>query len=228
VELYWLRLFTFVAAITVAFVAFANGANAQSLFEALGRLFGGGPRIERSPEPNPTAPDEQRVLRDETGGPSKVFCVRLCDGAFFPLSTGTGKTEPAQLCKSLCPAAATEIYRGSQIDYAVSPRGASYSNLEKAFLYREQITPKCTCTGTTGGTATIAIESDPTLRPGDFVVTEAGVKRFNGSREFPYRENAFSPARLDNIVPVSQQHGPGTTLRVHPRRNAEPETAERD
>jgi hypothetical protein len=205
-----LRQFTLTLLIIVIAVAVSvsgrRDAKAQNLFDFLGRMLGG-PRIQM----------EQNPLPQEEAGPSRVFCVRLCDGAFFPLSPGKGKAEPKQLCNSLCPAAETAIYRGSKIDHAVSERGASYSNLKKAFLYREQIVEQCTCNGRTGGMAAINAEADPTLRPGDYVVTTTGVKKFNGSKNFPYSESAFSPAKLDNIHPAAAARGPVMSLRVHPR-----------
>lgn len=213
--------------ITGAPVFPAGNAEAQNLFDLFGRLFSR-PRQDSSPRPEGLAPDGERVPREDQAGPSKVFCVRLCDGAFFPLSPPQN-AKPEQLCNSLCPAVTTAIYRGNQIDNAVSPRGASYSNMNNAFVYREQLVPKCNCSGSLGGTVSIDAESDPTLRPGDFVVTQTGVKKFNGSKEFPYRSSAFTPAKLDKIVPSSNGRAPVTSLRVHPRQSAaEPGPQARD
>lgn len=207
-------------ALTVAMGVSAAGirdAEAQNLFDFLGRLFGG-PRFHI----------ERETTREyDYGGSNQIYCVRLCDGAFFPLSPGKGKSDPEQLCNSLCPASKTAIYRGGKIDNAVSERGASYSNLKKAFLYRERIVEQCTCSGRIGGTAAIDVASDPTLRPGDYVVTAAGVKKFNGSKSIPYAASAFTPAKLDNVIPAPIVPEPVMSLRVHPRPEASEPSAER-
>ena len=53
------------------------------------------------------------------------ICVRTCDGRFFPLQR-SASASPAELCKSFCPAAKTEVFHGSKIDHAVGPGGTRY------------------------------------------------------------------------------------------------------
>ena len=53
-----------------------------------------------------------------TGGRFTTFCVRACDGRYFPL-TMRGNGTPAQMCQAFCPASATKVYSGNSIDYAV-------------------------------------------------------------------------------------------------------------
>jgi uncharacterized protein DUF2865 len=104
-------------------------------------------------------------------GRSVAYCVRLCDGRYFPMQRH-GNATSIQLCNAFCPAAKTQVFNGSQIDHAVAQNGARYANLEKAFVYRQKIVEGCTCNGKDAfGLAKIDVASDPTLKPGDIVAT---------------------------------------------------------
>ena len=56
------------------------------------------------PSFNPFNGGRSEERRAAPSGPSAVFCVRLCDGRYFPVQH-SGGTNPAQLCNSFCPAA---------------------------------------------------------------------------------------------------------------------------
>ena len=71
-------------------------------------------------------------------GHGTVYCVRTCDGRYFPLQRHAGAT-PAELCKSFCPAAKTMVFSGSKIDTAVAPNGTRYADLDNAFAYRDKV-----------------------------------------------------------------------------------------
>lgn len=102
---------------------------------------------------------------------------------------------PAQLCSAMCPKAKTDIFFGSQIDHAVSARGRSYRSIENALVYRERFVENCTCTGRdTAGLARMDVAADPTLRPGDIIVTRDGPKVFTGDERPPHRMSEFTPA----------------------------------
>jgi len=104
-------------------------------------------------------------------GQSAAYCVRLCDGRYFPMQRHANATS-IQLCNAFCPAAKTQVFNGSQIDHAVASNGARYANLDNAFVYREKIVPGCTCNGKDAfGLAKIDAAHDPTLRPGDIVAS---------------------------------------------------------
>jgi Protein of unknown function (DUF2865) len=159
-------------------------AQAQGLFDMLNRIFGGWGAQPSQPPSN------------ASGGPV-AYCVRLCDGHYFPMPTnaGTPQSSPDKICSALCPASATKIYTGSGIDQASAADGTSYSKLGNAFVYRERMVSDCTCTGKDiGGTVTIDIHSDPTLRPGDIVATKDGLMVFTGSKEVPHQTGDFIPA----------------------------------
>jgi hypothetical protein len=104
-------------------------------------------------------------------GQSVAYCVRLCDGRYFPMQRRSNATS-IQLCNAFCPAAKTQVFNGSQIDHAVASNGARYANLANAFVYRQKIVPGCTCNGKNEfGLAKIDVKSDPTLKPGDIIAT---------------------------------------------------------
>jgi hypothetical protein len=130
------------------------------------------------------------------GGRGPSFCVRLCDGRYFPMQRHANAT-PAQLCSSMCPAARTKIFSGSEIARATAPDGSRYEDLDNAFTYRERIVDKCTCNGRDAfGLAPIDVNSDPTLRTGDIVATQNGLMAYSaaaGSRRGAETAANFTP-----------------------------------
>jgi hypothetical protein len=110
-----------------------------------------------------------------TGG-GHAYCVRTCDGRYFPLARHAN-ANPVQLCGAFCPAAKTLVFNGSQIDGAVAANGSRYNDLEHAFLFRQKIVEGCTCNGKDAfGLARIDVATDPTLRQGDIVASGDNVK----------------------------------------------------
>lgn len=155
-------------------------ASAQGLFDF---LFRGqrrpGPPPNASSYADPSYPGFERG----SGAPSGVagtFCVRLCDGRYFPIQR-SGSASPAQLCSSFCPAAETRMFSGAGIDHAVATDGTRYASLRNAFAYRERTVDNCTCNGRDpyGLVALNPIE-DTSLRQGDIVATNAGFVAYNG------------------------------------------------
>src|SRR5262249_23379500 len=171
----------FVTGIAIAMLATSvPAASAQNVFEALfGRLWNSpvtGYADTNAPLRTPEAPRSEEGL---------VYCVRLCDGRYFPIQRHTG-VSPAQTCSSFCPASATKIYNGNGIDRAVAPDGKRYSELATAFAYRKKIVPGCTCNGRDAfGLVTTPVADDPTLRAGDIVATKAGLMAYSGGADGP-------------------------------------------
>jgi len=111
-----------------------------------------------------------------TGGRGLAYCVRTCDGRYFPM-VHHANANPVQLCGAFCPAAKTMVFNGSQIDSAVAANGTRYSDLEHAFAFRQKIVAGCTCNGKDAfGLARIDVANDPTLRQGDIVASGDNVK----------------------------------------------------
>src|SRR6266436_7111508 len=74
-----------------------------------------------------------------------AFCVRSCDGKYFPLARGNAT--PVQMCQAFCPASATKLFFGSSIDGAYASNGERYADSENAFAYRKALRADCTCNG---------------------------------------------------------------------------------
>src|SRR5882672_8974805 len=141
----------------------------------------------------------------EAGG-ATAFCVRTCDGRFFPIEHHAGVSE-AQACSSFCPASQTRIYNGSSIEQAVGPDGKRYSELGTAFIYREKVVAGCTCNGKDAfGLVRTPVADDPTLRPGDIVATNAGLMAYNGG-------NGGAKKQAASFTPISSYSGLSGDLR---------------
>ena len=160
--------------VSLAVTTLPGGASAQGFFDTFFRSFQAPslpPRTQAFADPN--AP--------EVTGRSAAFCVRLCDGRYFPIQRHVAAT-PVQLCNALCPASKTKVFSGGEITGAVASDGTRYADLEHAFLFRQRLVPSCTCNGKDAfGLAPIDVAADPTLRPGDLVATDKGVKTYTGA-----------------------------------------------
>ncbi len=146
---------------------------------------------------------------DEDRGGSLAFCVRLCDGRYFPVQKTNGPATPIELCRALCPASATRVFEGGEIDTAASTDGTRYANLPNAFVYRKQIVSNCTCNGKDAfGLARINVEDDPTLRPGDIVATRDGLKAYAERRR---GQAVFAPLKKEPGLSREQRARLGRT-----------------
>ena len=168
-------------------------ARAEDFFSTLFGAFGGrhgGPQIIM-PFTNGTPPGDARP-RYVGGG--QAYCVRSCDGRYFPIS-GPDNQSKAASCTSFCPASETMLVYGSNIDNAATETGKPYSELPNAFRFRNEIVAGCTCNGKDQiGLAAIPIEKDPTLRKGDLVAGANGLLVVNGRADRRGAQLNFSPA----------------------------------
>jgi len=184
-------------AVAVAGVsALAPAAQAQDFFSA---LFGGMGRARGPYISLPFANDDgsvpvQRGESRRYGGGSQAFCVRSCDGRYFPV-TASDNASRAASCNSFCPASETTVVYGSNIDNAAGENGKPYSELPNAFRYRNEIVAGCTCNGKDQiGLAPVKIEDDPTLRKGDIVAGENGLLVAGRNSDKRGASLNFSPA----------------------------------
>ena len=123
--------------------------------------------------------------------------MRLCDGESFPVAH-LANASPVETCQAMCPASRTKVFFGSQIDGAVARDGMHYGQLENAYLYRKHLVAKCTCNGRDQfGLAPLAIADDPTLRPGDIVVTGKGLMAFSGGSG---QAAAYTPVDPSSVI----------------------------
>ena len=191
------------AAALVCASALAPAAQAQDFFS---QLFGGFARPRQQPYIQmPFADDDGQVYTPRrerrvrysgggSGGGGQAFCVRTCDGRYFPV-TASDNASRAASCNSLCPASETKVFSGGSIDSATAENGKSYSELPNAFRYRNELVNGCTCNGKDQvGLAPVKIENDPTLRKGDIVAGENGLLVAGRSADKRGAELNFSPA----------------------------------
>jgi hypothetical protein len=152
-----------------------SSARAEDFLSALFGAFGARPPPQiRMPFPTDDMPryDAPRI-RAYGGG--QAYCVRSCDGRYFP-AQGNDSESKAQSCNSFCPAAETTLVYGSDIDNAVTETGDAYSDLPNAYRYRNELVQGCTCNGKSSvGLAAVKVENDPTLRKGDIVASPGGL-----------------------------------------------------
>jgi hypothetical protein len=135
-----------------------------------------------APPPRPVA---------SSSGPA--FCVRSCDGRYFPLLVRGGAT-PVQMCQAFCPASPTKVFFGSNIDGASSSNGERYGDSENAFAYRKALRADCTCNGRDpAGLAPVDLTLDTSLRPGDVIATTSGLVAYSGVRVGAGQTAEFTP-----------------------------------
>jgi hypothetical protein len=148
------------------------------------------------------------------GGPRVAYCVRTCDGRYFPLAKDAGGANAAKICGALCPTAETKIYSGSNIENAAASDGSRYATLKNAYVYRERLVEGCSCNGgDSAGNTAIDVKTDPTLRPGDIVVTTNGPVVFKGGKGGAYKSSDFSPA-ADGALLSAKMRDKVTAIKV--------------
>jgi hypothetical protein len=183
------RRLVLIAAIIAPLVLFASSAaSAEGLFD----FFFGGSGKQRQASTrasffaDPFGINQQQAApppssRSGAANSGPAFCVRSCDGRYFPLMRGSGS--PAQTCQAFCPASPTKAFFGSNIESAYAADGERYAESENAFLYRKELRANCTCNGRNpAGLAPIDLALDTSLRPGDIVATTDGLVAYSGHR----------------------------------------------
>jgi Protein of unknown function (DUF2865) len=206
-------------------------AGAEGLFDF---LFGGA----RRPAPPPSASSysdpygghpyggqaSQRPAEPALeAGPSVSYCVRLCDGRYYPIQR-TSNSNPVKTCSAFCPAARTKVFSGSEINTAAANDGSRYKELPNAFVYRDRTVADCTCNGKDAyGLVTAEAKDDPTLRPGDIVATDRGFVAYNGSSK---RSKEFTPIASYSGLSAETRHKL-SSAKIEPRQvSSRPEPAE--
>jgi hypothetical protein len=185
-------------------------ASAEGLFDF---FFGGNKQRQEAPPqasffadptngPQPSTPVPPRPV---AGGSGPAFCVRSCDGRYFPLMRGAAS--PVQICQAFCPASATKVFYGSTIDSATGASGERYADSENAFAYRKALRADCTCNGrNAAGLAPVDLALDNSLRAGDVVATSDGLVAYSGVR---------ADGQAGDYTPIASY--PGLTAAVRAR-----------
>jgi Protein of unknown function (DUF2865) len=203
-----------VAAAIIGPVALAPAASsAEGLFDF---FFGGGQKQQHQAAPqasffsdpfnnNPQAATPPRPAVASSG---PAFCVRSCDGRYFPLMRGGAS--PMQICQAFCPASATKVFYGSSIDGAYAASGERYADSDNAYAYRKALRADCTCNGRDpAGLAPVDLALDGSLRAGDVIATTDGLVAYSGIR--------VGNDQTPDFTPVASY--PGLTREVRARLN---------
>ena len=187
------------AAISLCVPVLTRSAQAEDFLSALFGAFGGHRQhVPSMPLPFASEGDANAHASPAEARPrfagGQAFCVRTCDGRYFPIS-GPSNESRAAACNSFCPASETRLVYGSNIDNAATEAGKPYSELPNAFRYRDEVVAGCTCNGKDQvGLAPVKIEDDPTLRKGDIVAGENGLVVAGRSTDRRGASLNFSPA----------------------------------
>jgi hypothetical protein len=174
------------AVVAICVLSAAPAAQARDFFTSFFNSLSDNPAVgQQRPQPStalpfaspgdlfgrPAEPARPRV----SYGGGQAYCVRTCDGRYFPIGASDGQSRAAS-CNSFCPASETKVVYGSTIDHAATENGKPYSELPNAFRYRNEMVAGCTCNGKDQlGLAPVKIEDDPTLRKGDIVAGANGL-----------------------------------------------------
>jgi hypothetical protein len=190
------RRMLLVAIAAFSAVALPRAASAENLFDF---LFGGAQKQRQAPaqanffaDPfsQQPAPVPSRPAASAGSGPA--FCVRSCDGRYFPLSRANAT--PVQMCQAFCPASPTKVFYGSSIDSASSAGGERYADSENAYAYRKTLRADCTCNGRdAAGLAPVDLTLDTSLRAGDVIATTNGLVAFSGVKVGINQTAEFTP-----------------------------------
>jgi hypothetical protein len=195
------RIVLVVAATVAGSLALAPRlASAEGLFDF---FFGGAQKQPTGQAPAPHAsffadpfglnqqPAPAPAPRVAGSGPA--FCVRSCDGKYFPV-TARGNATPVQMCQAFCPASTTKVFYGSTIDGAYAANGEHYADSNNAFAYRKALRADCTCNGRDpAGLAPVDLTLDGSLRPGDVVATTNGLLAYSGVKLGNSQSAEFTP-----------------------------------
>ena len=161
-----------------------GGAHKQRQAPAQANFFADPFGLNQQPAPPP------RAVASSGSGPA--FCVRSCDGKYFPLMRGNAS--PVQMCQAFCPASPTKVFFGSTIEGASSGNGERYADSENAFAYRKALRADCTCNGRDpAGLAPVDLTLDTSLRPGDVIATTSGLVAYSGVRVGVNQTAEFTP-----------------------------------
>jgi hypothetical protein len=185
------------AALAGAVALAPRAASAENLLDF---LFGGAQKQQHQAPPQANffadpfgqqpAPAPSRPVASAGSGPA--FCVRSCDGRYFPLARNNAT--PVQMCQAFCPASPTKVFFGSSIDSASSSTGERYADSENAFAFRKALRADCTCNGRdAAGLAPVDLTLDTSLRAGDVIATTNGLVAYSGVKVGVNQTAEFTP-----------------------------------
>jgi hypothetical protein len=137
------------------------------------------------------------------------YCVRTCDGYFFPLIKSSRATRQ-QSCNFACPSATVEIFDGASIESARNSRGETYKALVESLAGRADASARCSCNdpSTSAAYSRDAARTDPTLQTGDFVIEDEGPLVFGRQGLVPLAEARFvAPRQRASVLGLMRRSG---------------------
>jgi hypothetical protein len=162
-------------------------------------------RVIPTQHPRPGPPPQLAGAAPSSSQPTRLVCVRLCDGYFFPAPNHSGPTRGDRACADACPGAPTRLYsmRGDSIMDAVAVgTGLRYSHLPVSLQYTRRIESTCSC-GAIDPQDVIA--QDSTLRRGDRYMTANGFVIYQGPPSGPRGPRDFTPLAQARGIPASER-----------------------
>jgi len=146
--------------------------------------------------------------------------VRTCDGYYFAIGFVRNKAQLSshqQMCASSCGDAPMKLFAapldaGSgfskvsgptpAIERATDDSGTLYSAMPTAYAFRDAENAACACKSTQTGLPQIPISIDPTLKNGDIIVMQDGLKVFRGGANNPHPDGDFVSVASAKALPT--------------------------
>jgi Protein of unknown function (DUF2865) len=157
----------------------------------------------------------------------RTWCVRSCDGYYFPVSFSTTRDHFAAdqaVCEQRCPGAEPQIYYhrnpGETPENMVSLEGSPYTELPAAFSYRNALNPSCSCSRPQGVDDLLTPAIGDTTHQRDTVATAPLPRPRYEPGEDPEtlanRDGHFVPGTFAPSHPLlaSSEHDGGASVRV--------------
>jgi hypothetical protein len=202
-----------VAAVALALWGLGSGAS-RSADDSGMRQFQMDEALRRqgiNPNPRPVqrapAAGSSTAMSSPSIGQRRTYCVRTCDGYYFSIGFARNKAQLGEheaMCASSCGDAPMKLYsvpvNGDStntgrlepaIERAADDSGALYTALPTAYAFKNQDNSACACKSTANGLPQIPMSIDPTLRDGDIIVTQDGLKVFHGTSAAPHQPDDF-------------------------------------
>lgn len=165
--------------------------------------------IDRKPQPAPIETVSFTEVANSAATPTnhRAVCVRACDGYYFPIAAKASESAAQESCERLCPGSETRAFLlpsgSTTIDEAVDARrGETYAQFVARLAPEAARAKSCGCPQTAGNLSeTSAFMSDMTLRPGDTVVTQQGVRVVRRGSHYPFKKSDFLSLAQTHALP---------------------------
>lgn len=174
------------------------------LFRRAEPIPGGEPRKKTEPRTGGRGKIDRKGMATGRGRAAVAYCVRLCDGRFFPMAQSRRGLDE---CRTVWPDDDAAIYFSSSLDKGIdaarAASGSPYASLPNAYAYRRKSRSECAPAVTRRRDPLGDIANDATLKRGDVVVLPSELAVFLGQRDLPYSLSRFAPVAQFRGLPKS-------------------------